>query len=239
MRRMVREIHRSEGRSGGGGGSGGDGSMMLSGQHQQQRGGAPQRNHRGGGQHGSGGGGGNNATYEQAKEEIYSLGSHTDEFIDYLKKLPKQSAIAVSLVRQRMKAESIRMNTQVYNLLMENVCDMPGDNCYGIYEEMRRTATPPFLQPNVHTYRILFRACERNSHFESAFGYYSHMRAVPGLTPDITCLLYTSDAADEEDSVDLGGSRVIKKKKKKGIAGSASLGGDTTNCGLPSFLSRT
>ena len=27
------------------------------------------------------------------------------------------------------------------------------------------------------------------------------------------CLLYTSDAADEEDSVDLGGRRLIKKKK--------------------------
>ena len=29
------------------------------------------------------------------------------------------------------------------------------------------------------------------------------------------CLLYTSDAADEEDSVDLGGRSNIKKKKKK------------------------
>ena len=28
------------------------------------------------------------------------------------------------------------------------------------------------------------------------------------------CLLYTSDAADEEDSVDLGGRRSIKKKKQ-------------------------
>ena len=28
------------------------------------------------------------------------------------------------------------------------------------------------------------------------------------------CLLYTSDAADEEDSVDLGGRRIIKKKNK-------------------------
>eukprot|EP00658_Telonema_sp_P-2_P043665 TRINITY_DN31578_c0_g1_i1.p3 TRINITY_DN31578_c0_g1~~TRINITY_DN31578_c0_g1_i1.p3 ORF type:complete len:102 (-),score=30.35 TRINITY_DN31578_c0_g1_i1:54-359(-) len=27
------------------------------------------------------------------------------------------------------------------------------------------------------------------------------------------CLLYTSDAADEEDSGDLGGRRIIKKKK--------------------------
>eukprot|EP00658_Telonema_sp_P-2_P067907 TRINITY_DN56847_c0_g1_i4.p1 TRINITY_DN56847_c0_g1~~TRINITY_DN56847_c0_g1_i4.p1 ORF type:complete len:169 (+),score=40.95 TRINITY_DN56847_c0_g1_i4:47-553(+) len=29
------------------------------------------------------------------------------------------------------------------------------------------------------------------------------------------CLLYTSDAADEEDSVDLGGRRIIKKKKRR------------------------
>ena len=28
-----------------------------------------------------------------------------------------------------------------------------------------------------------------------------------------TCLLYTSDAADERSSVDLGGRRVLKKKK--------------------------
>ena len=28
------------------------------------------------------------------------------------------------------------------------------------------------------------------------------------------CLLYTSDAADERSSVDLGGRRIIKKKKK-------------------------
>ena len=29
----------------------------------------------------------------------------------------------------------------------------------------------------------------------------------------ITCLLYTSDAADERSSVDLGGRRIITKKK--------------------------
>ena len=29
----------------------------------------------------------------------------------------------------------------------------------------------------------------------------------------VTCLLYTSDAADERSSVDLGGRRIIKKKK--------------------------
>ena len=30
----------------------------------------------------------------------------------------------------------------------------------------------------------------------------------------IICLLYTSDAADERSSVDLGGRRIIKKKKR-------------------------
>ena len=35
----------------------------------------------------------------------------------------------------------------------------------------------------------------------------------PTLT--YSCLLYTSDAADERSSVDLGGRRIIKKKKNK------------------------
>eukprot|EP00658_Telonema_sp_P-2_P039336 TRINITY_DN28149_c0_g1_i1.p1 TRINITY_DN28149_c0_g1~~TRINITY_DN28149_c0_g1_i1.p1 ORF type:complete len:144 (-),score=41.72 TRINITY_DN28149_c0_g1_i1:56-487(-) len=35
------------------------------------------------------------------------------------------------------------------------------------------------------------------------------------LIKEYVCLLYTSDAADEEDSVDLGGRRIIKKKKRK------------------------
>ncbi|CZS11599.1 hypothetical protein CDFC105_93858 [Clostridioides difficile] len=34
-------------------------------------------------------------------------------------------------------------------------------------------------------------------------------------TENSACLLYTSDAADEEDSGDLGGRRIIKKKKSR------------------------
>ena len=34
------------------------------------------------------------------------------------------------------------------------------------------------------------------------------------------CLLYTSDAADERSSVDLGGRRIIKKKKLTAVSGS-------------------
>ena len=38
-----------------------------------------------------------------------------------------------------------------------------------------------------------------------------------------TCLLYTSDAADERSSVDLGGRRIIKKKKKRETGGGSVL----------------
>eukprot|EP00656_Telonema_subtile_P041016 TRINITY_DN46108_c0_g1_i1.p1 TRINITY_DN46108_c0_g1~~TRINITY_DN46108_c0_g1_i1.p1 ORF type:complete len:297 (-),score=47.31 TRINITY_DN46108_c0_g1_i1:29-919(-) len=36
-----------------------------------------------------------------------------------------------------------------------------------------------------------------------------------GLAVVVACLLYTSDAADEEDSVDLGGRRIVKKKQRR------------------------
>ncbi len=40
-------------------------------------------------------------------------------------------------------------------------------------------------------------------------------RPVTHLAKLYICLLYTSDAADERSSVDLGGRRIIKKKTKK------------------------
>ena len=40
---------------------------------------------------------------------------------------------------------------------------------------------------------------------------------LPGTIRLSVCLLYTSDAADERSSVDLGGRRIIKKKKKRNI----------------------
>ena len=37
------------------------------------------------------------------------------------------------------------------------------------------------------------------------------------------CLLYTSDAADERSSVDLGGRRIIKKQQRRGSTGRDSI----------------
>ena len=43
------------------------------------------------------------------------------------------------------------------------------------------------------------------------------------------CLLYTSDAADERSSVDLGGRRIIKKKTVEGSGGAEERATITTN----------
>ena len=49
-------------------------------------------------------------------------------------------------------------------------------------------------------------------YFSIAFG----SAIIPLLNDNIfACLLYTSDAADERSSVDLGGRRIIKKQTKK------------------------
>ena len=45
------------------------------------------------------------------------------------------------------------------------------------------------------------------------FGHRADRQALIGRRQEGACLLYTSDAADERSSVDLGGRRIIKKKK--------------------------
>ena len=57
------------------------------------------------------------------------------------------------------------------------------------------------------------------------------MPALGGQSLDITCLLYTSDAADERSSVDLGGRRIIKKKSnehRRSTVGSSKNENSTT-----------
>ena len=49
--------------------------------------------------------------------------------------------------------------------------------------------------------------------FGTGYSSLSYLKRFPIDTLKI-CLLYTSDAADERSSVDLGGRRIIKKKNK-------------------------
>ena len=54
---------------------------------------------------------------------------------------------------------------------------------------------------------------ERRQNIEAASSRFHGVLVAPGET----CLLYTSDAADERSSVDLGGRRIIKKKHNDNI----------------------
>ena len=88
--------------------------------------------------------------------------------------------------------------------------------------------TPPVAEGAVHVYhQYTVRVPEDRDGFAAALREEYQVGSgmfypVPNhqLTPfrvDVelpeTCLLYTSDAADERSSVDLGGRRIIKKKK--------------------------
>ena len=54
---------------------------------------------------------------------------------------------------------------------------------------------------------------EQNEAVEKAIDYFQKTEKGEFLWNAKPCLLYTSDAADERSSVDLGGRRIIKKKK--------------------------
>ena len=57
--------------------------------------------------------------------------------------------------------------------------------------------------------RAIHHIVQRDLDLEFATGRDELIPITPG------CLLYTSDAADERSSVDLGGRRIIKKKNKQ------------------------
>ena len=58
----------------------------------------------------------------------------------------------------------------------------------------------------------------------------AHVERVPAREQRVDlCLLYTSDAADERSSVDLGGRRIIKKKQSNRHIGKATHYTKTTS----------
>ena len=71
--------------------------------------------------------------------------------------------------------------------------------------------------------RQLMKLCARKMLVGAQTSYYwENIQGVMHFAIDLwSCLLYTSDAADERSSVDLGGRRIIKKKKHDNYCGCA------------------
>eukprot|EP00658_Telonema_sp_P-2_P043444 TRINITY_DN31386_c0_g1_i1.p1 TRINITY_DN31386_c0_g1~~TRINITY_DN31386_c0_g1_i1.p1 ORF type:complete len:244 (-),score=35.18 TRINITY_DN31386_c0_g1_i1:100-762(-) len=109
--------------------------------------------------------------------------------------------------------------------LLKPACAL-GNKCsqLGILEHQLACTHPCYsdVVPCPHRYRPMHMRCfhhyeDDNPSVESALKEIQSRLFtldLANLEMGDTCLLYTSDAADEEDSVDLGGRRIIKKKKK-------------------------
>src|SRR5665648_1269372 len=95
--------------------------------------------------------------------------------------------------------DRLRIADKLINGLVQN--NVPLDHIY----------VDPLVQP-ISTNSTF--AVEFINSVEAIMTRFKGVHTMCGLS-NISCLLYTSDAADEEDSVDLGGRRIIKKKKKK------------------------
>ena len=67
----------------------------------------------------------------------------------------------------------------------------------------------PKVYDDFYSNLCLRRAVERNIEIIG-----EAMNRILKVDKDIACLLYTSDAADDMQCVDLGGRRILKKKKK-------------------------
>ena len=134
--------------------------------------------------------------------------------------------------RRRLKAlgknpDSVHWVSNTDELSPYDLMSVDGDNQV-IYVEVKSTRDSDPTAPFYISHAELIEAMYRRSRY-----YVYRVTDVDSATPAITrwadplalikegkgqlllCLLYTSDAADERSSVDLGGRRTIKKKKKK------------------------
>eukprot|EP00658_Telonema_sp_P-2_P015891 TRINITY_DN16138_c0_g1_i5.p1 TRINITY_DN16138_c0_g1~~TRINITY_DN16138_c0_g1_i5.p1 ORF type:complete len:334 (+),score=69.35 TRINITY_DN16138_c0_g1_i5:271-1272(+) len=88
-----------------------------------------------------------------------------------------------------------------------------------VYHELARTAELQGLIAHQTSEALYYEMNDQDVPaalgLESSRNYLMWHRLEAPVPAHTGCLLYTSDAADEEDSVDLGGRRIIKKKKKK------------------------
>ena len=75
----------------------------------------------------------------------------------------------------------------------------------GIIPEVYKHAGDKIIPFLVHLFNTVFTSCRHSEAWTEAI-------ILPLYKKGSICLLYTSDAADEVDRVDLGGRRIIKKK---------------------------
>lgn len=92
----------------------------------------------------------------------------------------------VALVHHRMHSEGIPLNSETYNLLMKRVVRFIDGSIFTLYEELKKEGRKEnsSVRPNLETFVLLFRACERSAQYGKAFLLYQQMREYFRLVPD-------------------------------------------------------
>lgn len=90
-----------------------------------------------------------------------------------------------TLAYQRMRAEGIPLNTKTYNLLMLRVVSVTSELMFEFYDRLKEEGTMEncSVRPDVETYQLLFRACQRSAQYHKAFLLYQQMREIFNLVP--------------------------------------------------------
>eukprot|EP00658_Telonema_sp_P-2_P077656 TRINITY_DN7074_c0_g1_i1.p1 TRINITY_DN7074_c0_g1~~TRINITY_DN7074_c0_g1_i1.p1 ORF type:complete len:339 (+),score=113.71 TRINITY_DN7074_c0_g1_i1:46-1017(+) len=141
------------------------------------------------------------------------------------------TACPSTMRRASLQISSLQEGGSVANSIEEFMTKKSGVNVGAIKRKaMNSTGLPPsrtspqlvsIAPPLVGQYQVPWREYRANLHSlrngELTYRDFVEtlVRVAALLYSGSSCLLYTSDAADEEDSVDLGGRRIIKKKKKE------------------------
>ncbi|KAG5470521.1 hypothetical protein LSCM1_01765 [Leishmania martiniquensis] len=123
-------------------------------------------------------------TYQMVKE----CAPYTASFNALLAKqsVHENSRQLVALVHHRMHSEGIPLNTQTYNLLMKRVVRFTDGAIFTLYDELKKEGLKEnsSARPNMDSYVLLFRACERRTQYNRAFLLYQQLRELFGLVPD-------------------------------------------------------
>uniref|UniRef100_A0A7S1JBE8 PROP1-like PPR domain-containing protein n=1 Tax=Eutreptiella gymnastica TaxID=73025 RepID=A0A7S1JBE8_9EUGL len=127
----------------------------------------------------------------------------------------KATAIRVVL---RMKERGIPLDLNTYNLLLDVVADTGDDSPFRVYEDMKEEAAreDSDVAPDLNTYSILIRACERSGAYDKAFQLFHEMKTEFGIQPDVavynTLIGFCAAVRDERTA-----SEVFEEMKEKGI----------------------
>ena len=122
--------------------------------------------------------------------------------------------------KSRDELLSVNKKSQNIKLLQEKYADAYSKNKSIKNESIKRNERIKTIETEIESWKNLLansekmvaELTERKNKFTTQL---TELDSQPKVQAE-SCLLYTSDAADEEDSVDLGGRRIIKKKKSRG-----------------------